>query len=118
MKNISIQIFLFFVSFVARGQQKSGEVNERYDSITLKKGDVLVYPFDLRKNGIYRFSILQQGIAVHYQLTRTDDKKLYESNYPNDIVGYENFEYAPVNDGKYKLEIKRFDDPENPDSGH
>jgi hypothetical protein len=117
MKNATILTCFLFISFVALGQQKVLEINKQYSSIHVTKSDVLEFSLNLFKNGIYQFSILQQGIAVHYQLMASDDKMVYESNYPDDIVGYEKFEYVPITPGLYKLQIKRFDDPENPDSG-
>jgi hypothetical protein len=60
---------------------------------------------------------LQQGIAVDYALVGANNETLYQCNYPDDFVGYEKFEYSPSNSGNFKLTIKRFDDPENPDSG-
>ncbi|MFL5742921.1 MAG: hypothetical protein ACJ75B_22065 [Flavisolibacter sp.] len=117
MKNATILTCFLFISFVAPGQQKALEINKQHSNIHLTRSDVLEFPLNLSKNGIYQFSILQQGIAVHYQLLASDDKMVYESNYPDDIVGYEKFEYVPMFSGSYKLQIKRFDDPENPDSG-
>src|SRR5689334_4833262 len=118
MKNATILSFFLFMFFIARTQQKAIELSKAYNHIRVAKNDVLDYPLNLSKNGIYQFSILQQGIAVHYQLLSPDDKMVYESNYPDDIVGYEKFEYTPLLSGSYKLQIKRFDDPENTDSGH
>src|SRR5438067_9268051 len=115
MKNATILTCFLFISFFALGQQKALEINKQYSSIHLTKSDVLEFSLNLSKNGIYQFSILQQGISVHYQLMASDDKIVYESNYPDDIIGYEKFEYAPMCSRSYKLEIKRFDDPENPD---
>jgi hypothetical protein len=60
---------------------------------------------------------LQQGIAVHYKLIDSKNAVVFESNYPDDIVGYEKFEYSPPASENYKLVIKRFDDPQNTDSG-
>ena len=73
--------------------------------------------FFLLRGAVAKFDYLQQGIAVYYVLTNSENKKLYESNYPDDFVGYEKFEHIPANSGNYLLTIKRFDDPENPDSG-
>src|ERR687890_91726 len=116
MRSTTILI-CFLCTFRAAIGQQILELNKEYNNIELKKTDVLHYTFDLTKGGIYQFSILQQGIAVHYLLIGPDDKELYESNYPDDFVGYEKFEYTANNFGKFNLQIKRFDDPENPDSG-
>lgn len=93
------------------------ELNREYKNIPLTRPATLTYTLALQKNGIYQFAILQQGIAVYYTLTTADNNKLYESNYPDDINGYERFEYAPPNTGAVILTIKRFEDPQNTDSG-
>jgi len=119
-KSISYFLFIFFVFSwqLIKGQPSQKiEFNKEYKDIRLTKTSVLSYSLPLVKDGIYQFSILQQGIAVHYTLTTSDNKKLYESNYPDDIVGYEKFEHMPATSGNFLLTIKRFDDPENPDSG-
>jgi hypothetical protein len=103
--------------YLSTGAQQPLNFNTEYNGIKLVKTDSLLYRLPLLKNNIYQFAILQQGIAVQYVLTDTDNKKVYQSNYPEDIVGYERFEYEASNSGNYTLTIKRFDDPENPDSG-
>ena len=115
--NFLLFTFVFSWRFVIAQSPQKIEFNKEYKNITLGKSSVQVYSLPLAKEGIYQFSILQQGIAVYYSLTTFDNKKLYESNYPDDFVGYEKFEYIPTNSGNYLLTIKRFDDPENPDSG-
>ena len=109
--------FLFSCRFASGQSPQKIEFNKEYKDIKLAKATVLVYSLSVAKEGIYQFSILQQGIAVYYVLTNSENKKLYESNYPDDFVGYEKFEHIPANSGNYLLTIKRFDDPENPDSG-
>jgi hypothetical protein len=112
-----ILIICFLSScFTIAAQPAQLQLNQEYN-IGLKKTDVLNYALPLAKNGIYQFSILQQGIAVYYLLTGPDNEKLFESNYPDDITGYEKFEYSPLISGLYNLQIKWFNDPENPDSG-
>jgi len=109
-------LFLFSVTFFAQAQQKIS-FNTDYKNIKLTKASSLTYQLSLSTDGIYQFSILQQGIAVYYTLTSSDSSKVYESNYPDDINGYEKFEYIPSHSGNFILAIKRFQDPENPDSG-
>ena len=117
MKNTAF-IFLLFASFKAASQtQQVLALNKEYKNIDVKKASNLIYTVALAKNGIYQFSILQQGVAVHYVLIGQDNKKVYECNYPEDYVGYEKFEYSPEESGSFNLAIKRFDDQENPDSG-
>jgi hypothetical protein len=117
MKNATILTCFLFIFFLAPAQQEALEVNKEYSSIHLTKTDILDYSFNLTKGGVYQFSILQQGIAVYYLLTGPDNKPLYESNYPEDISGYEKFEHAPIVSGMFHLQIKRFEDPQNTDSG-
>jgi len=93
------------------------DFNKQYKGIVIRAKSVLSYNLSLDKGGIYQFSILQQGIAVYYTLIGPNDQMLYESDYPDDTSGYEKFEYSPQTSGTYKLTIRRFNDPENPDSG-
>jgi hypothetical protein len=97
--------------------QQTLNFNKEYTGIKLTKTATLIYKLPLLKNSIYQFSIFQQGIAVYYSLTDVDNKKIYECNYPDDIVGYEKFEYETGEAGNFTLTIKRFEDPQNPDSG-
>ncbi|HTE27746.1 gliding motility protein GldB-related protein [Flavitalea sp.] len=113
---ISILLVLGFLQITGQTLQNL-ELNKEYKNIEVTKSSSLTFTLDLSKNGIYQFSILQQGIAVHYKLLDAANAALYECNYPDDFVGYEKFEYSPSNKGNFKLAIKRFDDPENPDSG-
>ncbi len=117
MKNVVI-IMYFFVSVSVRAQtHQEIDINKEYKNIKLTNASPLVYTLPLVKEGVYQFSILQQGIAVYYTLTASNDKKLYESDDPDDISGYEKFEYSPANSGSFTLTIKRYNDLQNPDSG-
>lgn len=118
MKNLLLFLgFILRLSPVCGQTEEKLDFNKEYKNITLTSKSTLTYALPLKRDDIYQFSILQQGIAVYYTLTSPDTKKLYESNYPDDITGYEKFEYSPTSSGNYKLSIKRFSDPENPDSG-
>jgi uncharacterized protein YjaZ len=108
---------LNFSCLLVAGQPTQLQLNKEYKNISLKKTDDLNYSLPLTKNGIYQFSILQQGIAVYYLLTGPHGEKFYECNYPDDFNGYEKFEYSPTVTGRFNLQIKRFNDQENPDSG-
>ena len=116
----AIIYLLFSLTFswhFANSQSQKIEFNKEYKDIELDKTSILIYSLPLVKGGIYLFSILQQGIAVDYTLTTSDNKLIYKSNYPDDLVGYEKFEHSPGISGNYILTIKRFEDPENADSG-
>ena len=118
MKYLLSVLLLFLRVGSVHGQiQQKIQLNREYKGIALTRTSTLVYTVSFVKDGMYQFSILQQGIAVYYTLASADKKKLYESNYPDDITGYERFEYSPGSSGDFTLTIKRFEDPENPDSG-
>lgn len=111
-------MFMLLFRFLTATAQQTVNVNKEYKDIQLTKIATLHYTFNLAKNNIYQFSILQQGIAVYYRLDEEgSNKNVYESNYPADISGYERFEYIPTASGLFSLTIKRFDDPQNTDSG-
>lgn len=118
MKKILFTVLLIFgsLSIYAQTPQKI-EVNKEYKDINFTKTSALSYTLPVAKDGIYKFSILQQNIAVQYTLTNLNNQKLYDSDYPNDINGYERFEYLPATSANVILTIKRFDDPQNPDTG-
>ena len=117
MRAITICFLLICLLNVAGQSQQSLKLNNEYKNVGVTRSSNLAYTLTLSKNGIYQFSILQQGIAVDYALVGANNETLYQCNYPDDFVGYEKFEYSPSNSGNFKLTIKRFDDPENPDSG-
>ena len=117
MRAITISLLLICLLNVAGQSQQSLKLNNEYKNVGVTRSSNLAYTLTLSKNGIYQFSILQQGIAVDYALVGANNETLYQCNYPDDFVGYEKFEYSPSNSGNFKLTIKRFDDPENPDSG-
>jgi hypothetical protein len=117
MRNAAVLLCFLFAFLTAAGQSKVLALNKEYSNIELKRKNVLYYDFNLTEGGIYQFSILQQGIAVYYVLTGPDNREVFESNYPEDITGYEKFEHAALVSGTFHLQIKRFEDPENADSG-
>ncbi|MBX2953839.1 MAG: hypothetical protein KF870_15160 [Leadbetterella sp.] len=92
------------------------QLNKGYENIPLTRGDTLDYTLHLEKDGVYQFSIYHNGIAVYYSLSE-ERQIVFESNYPDDITGYEKFEYRSQKSGEFKLKIYRFDDPENTESG-
>lgn len=113
-----ILIFLFPTSSQVSGQtQQKIDFNKEYKEIHVTNNSTLTYLIKLNKGGVYQFSILQQGIAVYYSLTTEEGKMVFECNYPDDFVGYEKFEISPTLTQNFRLTIKRFDDPENPNDG-
>jgi hypothetical protein len=117
MKALITSAMILLLNLCISGQTQSLlALNKEYANITIDASES-IFNLQLVKGGIYKFSILQQGVAVYYLLTDIKNVRLYESNYPDDFVGYEQFEYAATVTGKYKLIIKRFNDPLNPPSG-
>lgn len=115
----AVNLFLLLIlSLSSWGQSpKTFEPVQEYKDIVLTKADTLLYALKLNKEGIYQFSIQQQGIAVYYKLVDAYGSTVFECNYPDDIVGVEKFEFEPPTSGKFFLSVYRFNDPENPDSG-
>ena len=108
----------FIASFSVFGQaQQEIVLNKIYQNLALDKSNVIKYSLKLDKGGIYQFSILQQGIAVYYNLTDNLNNQVFESNTPEDIDGYEKFEYKPIKSQTFTLTVKRFENSENTDSG-
>jgi len=118
MKPVRIFSFLLLGALSACGQTAAIplQLDKRYENIRVSRADTLVYTIRLNEERGYRFSIYQNGIAVYYALSEKN-QIVFESNYPDDITGYERFEYWPQKSGEFRLTIYRFDDPENTDSG-
>jgi hypothetical protein len=86
----SILLIFFYGLFPAMVQsQQMIEFNKEYKNTRLTKTSSLVYKLSFAKEGICQFSILQQGIAVYYTLSSAGNKNLFESNYPDDVEGYD-----------------------------
>lgn len=113
---ISGLLFLLPLSIFSQSP-RTLEPGKEYKDLALGKTDSLGYFVRLNKGGIYQFAIEQQGIAVYYALTDAGGHNFVESNYPDDIVGVEKFEFEPATTGTYFLKVRRFDDPENPETG-
>jgi hypothetical protein len=106
------------VSLSVLGQSsKTLEFNKEYKEIPLSKTESHFYKITLNKGGIYQFAILQQGIAVHIVLNDADKKQVFESDIPDDIDGYEKFEYNPKTTGTFYLTLERFDNVQNTEFG-
>jgi hypothetical protein len=58
-----------FICFLSvNGQIQKIDANKEYRGILLTKASTLAYTLSLAKGGVYKFSILQQGIAVYNRL--------------------------------------------------
>ena len=107
-----------FVSLSVFGQSsKTLDFNKTYNDLTLSKTERHVFKLTLAKGGVYQFSILQQGVAAHITLHDADKKQVFKSDIPDDIDGYEKFEYTPKATGAFYLNIERFDDVQNTEAG-
>jgi len=106
------------VSLSVFGQSsKTLEANKEYKEIPLSKTERHLYALTLNKGETYQFTILQQGVAAHILLTDSDKKQVFESDIPDDIDGYEKFEFNPKTTGIFYLTLERFDDVQNTESG-
>jgi hypothetical protein len=115
--SITFCLTLLVSSFVFGQSSKLLEFNKEYSNISLSKAEQVVYSMTLNKDGVYQFTILQQGIAAHILLNDSEKKQVFESDIPDDIDGYEKFEYIPEATGTFYLTLERFDDAQNTDSG-
>jgi len=111
-------ILLFIALNVTDAQSKNMlKFNSNYKSLELSKEKALTFDLELKKGGIYQFNLNQEGIAIYYTLKDSKGNNLYESNFPDDIIGLEKFEYSPKKSQHFSLLIKRFDNPQNTNSG-
>jgi Predicted Zn-dependent protease (DUF2268) len=96
---------------------KNLNLNKEYKGILLSKTESHIYKLTLSKGGVYQFSILQQGIAAHIVLKDANNNQVFESDIPEDIDGYEKFEYLPNVTGIFYLTLARFDNVQNTEMG-
>jgi hypothetical protein len=106
---------LLLLSISVNAQQPL-EVNKTYKDLRLTKGDTLSYSISLVKNGIFNFTIEQQGMALVYDLL-INGRSVMKSKRPDDVIGILKSEYTPFTTGRHVLKIYRYADPENTDSG-
>ncbi len=116
-KSIILSLTLFVSLSVVGQSSKILELNKEYKEIPLSKVERHIYKLTLDKGGIYQFTILQQGVAAHILLTDSDKKQVFESDIPDDIDGYEKFEFNPKTTGIFYLTLERFDNDQNTESG-
>ncbi len=118
MTKSMILCLTLFVSLSVFGQSsKTLELNKEYKEIPMSKTERHIYSLTLKKGEVYQFTILQIGVAAHILLTDLDKKQVFESDIPDDIDGYEKFEYSPKTTGTFYLTLERFDDVQNTESG-
>jgi hypothetical protein len=118
MTKTMILCLTLFVSLSVLGQSsKILELNKEYKEISLSKTERHIYTLKLNKDGVYQFTILQQGVAAHILLTDSEKKQVFESDIPDDIDGFEKFEFNPKTTGTFYLTLERFDNELNTESG-
>ncbi len=107
-----------FVSLHVLGQSATPlDLFKEYKNLPLSKTQKQLFKVNLKTAGLYQFSILQQAVAAHVVLTDENKTQVFESDIPDDIDGYEKFEFSPKASGLFYLIIERFDNIQNTESG-
>ena len=117
MKKAIFVFSLFFSSMIFGQNIQKIEFNTNFSETNLSKSSDLSYQLHLKKRGLYKISVLQQGIDVALILKDNENNMLIEKDSPNGINGLEKFEFTPSKTANYTLTIKRLDDEGNPESG-
>jgi Predicted Zn-dependent protease (DUF2268) len=118
MTKTTLFTLLFFSALTVYGQTpQSLEFNKEYKDVALTKQKSLSYKLALTKDGIFQISVLQQGIAIAYELLDKDNHSILKSPIPEDIEGYLKREYVSTTSGLFYLNIKAYDDPQNTEAG-
>ena len=113
-----IFVFLLFFSSMIFGQNiQKIEFNTNFSETNLSNSSDLSYQLHLKKRGLYKISVLQQGIDVALILKDNKNNTLIEKDSHNGINGLERFEFIPSETANYTLTIKRLDDEGNPENG-
>ena len=113
-----IFVFLLFFSSMIFGQNiQKIEFNTNFSETNLSNSSDLSYQLHLKKRGLYKISVLQQGIDVALILKDNKNNTLIEKDSHNGINGLEKFEFIPSETANYTLTIKRLDDEGNPENG-
>ncbi len=114
----TLAILFLLTSMVTLGQKVSKlEFNKTYTDVSLRKGADLKYTLPMEKGGVYKISVLQQGIDVVLILTDKNNKKRIEKDSPNGPNGLETFDFNADESGEYYLSINRLDESGNAEEG-
>jgi hypothetical protein len=116
-KSILLGLAIIITKSIFAQSSQNLNLNKEYKDILLSKTESHIYKLTLSKGGVYQFSILQQGIAAHIVLKDANNNQVFESYIPDDIDGYEKFEYLPNVTGVFYLTLERFDNVQNTESG-
>lgn len=115
MKRTALLSLLLLSTLLSIGQ--SIEFNIEYKDITITKTFSSTYQLKFVKGGVYKVSVMQQGVDVILTLTDSNNKKILDQDSPNGANGPEKFDYVPETSGTYSLSIKRLEEDGNPDTG-
>ena len=111
-------ILLLFLSILTFGQNSQIlEFNKNYSDIIFNKNAKLKYTLPFEKGGVYKVSVLQQGIDVVLVLTDKSNKQLVEKDSPNGQNGLEIFDFTSNETNDFYLTINRLDENGNSDEG-
>jgi len=117
MKTTSTVLF-FLLSITIWGQPSQKiKFNTIYPEVRLDEKTALKYILHFEKGGVYKVSVLQQGIDAVVLLTDQTNKQLIEKDSPNGTNGLETFNFTSNETGDYYLTIKRFEQDGNPREG-
>lgn len=105
---LSITLFLLFAGISFAQSPTKLDFDKVYNDVKFEGKDSLEYFITLRKNGLYQFSVMQNGVDVVISLHR-NTKKISEMDSPNGTNGLERFEFASKEEAEYIFRIKQFD---------
>jgi len=113
-------IFIFSIVFssLTFGQNlQEIEFNTAFSEKNVNSSSDLSYHLQLKKKGLYKIYVLQQGIDVALILKDTKNNVLIEKDSLNGQNGFEKFEFTPTETTNYILTVKRLDEEGNPENG-
>ncbi len=118
MKKTTTILLLLLLSNITFGQSTQKlEFNKNYSNIKLNKSANLKYALHFEKGGIYKISVMQQGIDVVLVLTDKTNKQLVEKDSPNGQNGLEIFDFTSNETNDFFLAVNRLDENGNSDEG-
>ena len=115
-----VTVVLFFILTLNFSFGQSLEVlsvDKEYHDISLKKDSDVTYQLNLKKDGLYKFKVLQNGIDIRLQLFDSDGRELFNKDTPNSYTGYELIEYSPTKTDNYILKFVPRTYERNPEQG-
>lgn len=111
-------LLFLLISFFSFGQNAQKiECNQNYADLKIDKNADLKYKLHFEKDGVYKISVLQQGIDVVVILSDKTNKQLVEKDSPNGPNGLETFDFTSTESADFYLTIKRLDENGNAEEG-